>query len=79
MHSSRRSHNRGLSLRCKLRCLDAGCGTGLCGPLIATCVDHLIGVDLSANMLDQARRHNVYQELIKGELTEYLENHRCGV
>jgi predicted TPR repeat methyltransferase len=30
----------------KLRCLDAGCGTGLCGPLIAPCVHQLIGVDL---------------------------------
>jgi len=59
----------------KLRCLDAGCGTGLCGPLIAPCVDRLIGVDLSANMLARATKHNVYHELVEAELTTYLESH----
>ncbi len=28
--------------------LDAGCGTGLCGPLIAPYARRLVGVDLSA-------------------------------
>ena len=52
--------------------LDAGCGTGLCGPLIAPHARVLVGVDLSSGMLAQARARNVYDELIKGELTTYL-------
>jgi predicted TPR repeat methyltransferase len=54
--------------------LDAGCGTGLCGPLLADYATRLVGVDLSARMLDQARDRNVYDELVKGELTEYLRS-----
>ena len=34
--------------------LDAGCGTGLCGPLVAPYARRLTGVDLSARMLAQA-------------------------
>src|SRR6266536_3257447 len=52
--------------------LDAGCGTGLCGPLIAPYARRLVGVDLSERMLDQAGERNVYDELVKGELTAYL-------
>ena len=54
--------------------LDAGCGTGLCGPLIAPYARRLVGVDLSARMLAQARARNVYDELFKGELTAYLRD-----
>lgn len=52
--------------------LDAGCGTGLCGPLLAPYARRLVGVDLSERMLAQARERNVYDELVKGELTAYL-------
>ena len=52
--------------------LDAGCGTGLCGPLIARYARRLVGVDLSAPMIAQARARNVYDELVKCELTAYL-------
>ena len=52
--------------------LDAGCGTGLCGPLIAPYARRLVGVDLSAPMIAQARARNVYDELVKRELTAYL-------
>ena len=55
--------------------LDAGCGTGLCGPLIAPYVRQLTGVDLSAGMLDRARTRGVYAELVKDELTDYLGAH----
>jgi predicted TPR repeat methyltransferase len=54
--------------------LDAGCGTGLCGPLVADYAARLVGVDLSAKMLDQARERGVYDELVKGELTAYLQS-----
>lgn len=52
--------------------LDAGCGTGLCGPLIAPYASRLIGVDLSERMLDAARIRGAYHELIKGELTGFI-------
>jgi predicted TPR repeat methyltransferase len=55
--------------------LDAGCGTGLCGPLLAPYARRLVGVDLSERMLAQARERNVYDELVKGELTAYLADH----
>ena len=58
----------------RLDVLDAGCGTGLCGPLITPFARRLVGVDLSARMLEQARARNVYDELIQGELTAYLRN-----
>jgi predicted TPR repeat methyltransferase len=56
--------------------LDAGCGTGLCGPLVTPYARRLIGVDLSAGMLTQAKDKGVYDELLKVELTTYLEDHR---
>jgi predicted TPR repeat methyltransferase len=52
--------------------LDAGCGTGLCGPLLAPYASRLTGVDLSARMLDAARLRGVYHELFKDELTSFI-------
>ena len=56
--------------------LDAGCGTGLCGPLIAPYVRRLTGIDLSAGMLTQAKEKNVYDELFKIELTAYMRDNK---
>ena len=36
-----------------LEVLDAGCGTGLCGPLLKPFAARLVGVDLSAGLLSQ--------------------------
>lgn len=52
--------------------LDVGCGTGLCGPLVAPYARTLVGVDLSAKMLAQAREKQVYDELLQMELTAAL-------
>jgi predicted TPR repeat methyltransferase len=54
--------------------LDAGCGTGLCGPLLAPYARRLVGVDLSVRMLAQAKARNIYDELYKVELTAYLRD-----
>ena len=54
--------------------LDAGCGTGLCGPLLAPYARRLVGVDLSTGMLKQAEAKNVYDQLYKVELTAYLRD-----
>lgn len=61
-----------------LNILDAGCGTGLCGPLLRPYARKLVGVDLSAGMLTRARGDNHYDELIQTELTEFL-NDQNGV
>ncbi len=53
--------------------LDAGCGTGLCGPLLRPLARRLVGVDLSPGMLDKARGRSVYDELVEAELTDYLQ------
>jgi predicted TPR repeat methyltransferase len=55
-----------------LAVLDAGCGTGLCGPLLRPSVGRLIGVDLSGRMLARAKERLVYDELIEAELTNFL-------
>lgn len=52
--------------------LDAGCGTGLCGPLLKPMCKRLTGVDLSRNMLDKALERNCYEALFQGELTEFI-------
>jgi predicted TPR repeat methyltransferase len=52
--------------------LDAGCGTGLCGPLLRPYARRLVGVDLSPGMLEKARERGVYDELARAELTEYM-------
>ena len=52
--------------------LDAGCGTGLCGPLLRPFARRLVGVDLSEPMLEQARARGCYDETIVSELTACL-------
>jgi predicted TPR repeat methyltransferase len=53
--------------------LDAGCGTGLCGALLAPYARRLTGVDLSRAMVDKCRARGQYHELVEGELTAFLE------
>ncbi|CAL96523.1 tetratricopeptide repeat protein [Azoarcus olearius] len=59
--------------RRQLDILDAGCGTGLCGPLLAPHARRLVGVDLSQPMLDKAAARKVYDALVKAELTAFLQ------
>jgi predicted TPR repeat methyltransferase len=60
-----------------LAALDAGCGTGLCAPLLAPFVARLTGVDLSPQMLAKARQRGGYDELVQGEMTQYLSAHEA--
>jgi len=55
-----------------LRILDAGCGTGLCAPLLAPLARRLEGIDLSEEMLALARKRKLYKRLDKAELTDAL-------
>ena len=52
--------------------LDGGCGTGLCGPLLAPFARALTGVDLSEGMLRKAVERRLYDHLIQGELVAFL-------
>ncbi len=56
----------------QLHILDAGCGTGLCGPLVAPYAARLVGVDLSVGMLQKAEGKGCYDRLYRIELTEFL-------
>lgn len=57
-----------------LTVLDAGCGTGLCGKFLRAQAQRLVGIDLSPKMIDQARIAGHYDELVVGELTEYMQS-----
>ena len=59
----------------RLSIADAGCGTGLCGPLVLPWACRLVGFDLSGGMIEQARARGVYGELHKAELAQYLAAH----
>jgi predicted TPR repeat methyltransferase len=52
--------------------LDAGCGTGLCAPLLRSAARWLVGVDLSPAMLEKARERGDYDALHQGELTAFM-------
>ena len=54
--------------------LDAGCGTGLAGPLLRPFAKELIGVDLSTGMLSQAEGRGIYDSLLKADLIDHLRN-----
>ncbi|MEM9618039.1 MAG: methyltransferase domain-containing protein [Pseudomonadota bacterium] len=51
---------------------DLGCGTGVCGPLVARYAEELIGVDLSPKMLEIAERKNCYDRLVEGDVLDFL-------
>jgi predicted TPR repeat methyltransferase len=59
----------------QLAVLDAGCGTGLCGPGLRSRSRHLTGVDLSPAMIEVARRRGLYDVLAVAELTAHIQAH----
>jgi predicted TPR repeat methyltransferase len=56
------------------RAIDLGCGTGLSGVQFRPIVKHLTGLDLSQKMLDVAGTKEIYDELSKADLCQYLES-----
>jgi predicted TPR repeat methyltransferase len=57
-----------------LQVLDAGCGTGACAAFLRPHADRLEGVDLSPQMLDQARRKGLYDALACEDLLSHLRS-----
>ncbi len=62
----------------RLDVLDAGCGTGLCGPLLAPYARQLTGVDLAPAMLAKAKDVGLYDVLEAAELTVFLEDRKAA-
>ena len=58
--------------RKELEIMDAGCGTGLVGELLAKSARRLEGVDLSAPMLVKAKAKSVYHHLHEDDLIALL-------
>lgn len=60
------------SARGGLDIVDAGCGTGWCGPLFKPLARTLVGVDISPGMVEKARARGAYDELIVAELSTFM-------
>ena len=60
----------GLDPGTELDVLDAGCGTGLCGPAVRPIAKNLVGVDLSDQMLRLADEKGCYDELLNLDIVE---------
>ena len=54
------------------RLLDLGCGTGLTGSSLSDLVEHVTGVDLSEQMLDEAHERDCYDALYVAEAAGFL-------
>lgn len=56
----------------KFHLMDLGCGTGLLATRLGKIQGRLAGVDVSPKMLEQARRHNLYDSLEVADLHDTL-------
>lgn len=56
----------------KLDILDLGCGTGLLGIELQPFSARLVGVDISSKMVELARGHGVYHQLLVADLQDSL-------
>lgn len=61
--------------RREMEVLDLGCGSGLSGAFLKEWASRLTGVDLSAEMIELARKRNIYDQLDTVEITDWLD--RC--
>ena len=52
--------------------LDLGCGTGLVGEQLQALSRRRVGVDISTNMVEQARARGAYSQLVQADALDYL-------
>lgn len=50
--------------------IDLGCGTGLTGAALKNEQNRLIGIDISAKMLEKARARGIYDQLLQADLNQ---------
>jgi predicted TPR repeat methyltransferase len=55
-----------------LSALDLGCGTGMVGEAVQPHARRIVGVDLSQTMLEHSAAKQVYQELHRADIAEFL-------
>lgn len=58
--------------RHNLAVLDLGCGSGLVGAKLKNHASTLVGVDLSPEMVELARKRNIYDQLEVAEIADWL-------
>ncbi|HUR87699.1 MAG TPA: methyltransferase domain-containing protein [Ramlibacter sp.] len=63
---------QGLAARRFDAVLDLGCGTGLMAEQLKGRATRIVGVDLSHNMVEQARRRSAYAEVVQADGLDYL-------
>ncbi len=56
--------------------LDLGCGSGLAGPQFKPISSSMVGVDLSPEMIELARKRDIYDVLEVAEITSWLLHRR---
>jgi predicted TPR repeat methyltransferase len=56
--------------------LDLGCGTGLGGECLQGHASRVVGVDISAGMVAQARSRGVYAEVLQADVLDFLSASR---
>ena len=54
--------------------IDLGCGTGLAGKSLRDISSHLTGIDISENMISEAEKLDIYDNLIVGDIVETLSS-----
>ena len=54
--------------------IDLGCGTGLAGKSLRDISSHLTGIDISENMISEAEKLDIYDNLIVGDIVETLNS-----
>jgi predicted TPR repeat methyltransferase len=59
--------------RAGLDVIDLGCGTGLVGKLFRGVAGRLTGIDVSPGMIEQAKRRQVYDQLVLDDVVNYLQ------
>jgi predicted TPR repeat methyltransferase len=62
--------------RAGLDVIDLGCGTGLVGKVFRPIAGRLTGIDVSPAMIDQAKRRQVYDQLVLDDVVNYLQARR---
>src|SRR5690242_3490326 len=62
-----------LGERSGLRVLDLGCGSGFAGVVLKPISARLIGIDLSPDMIELARKRAIYDVLEVAEITDWLD------